>query len=70
MFTLEGDNYEVANNRSDQIMIRKLDDKAEWFIIGRETLHTLILNAIQEGHLQRVWTSDDGKFSEWRGGNK
>ncbi len=56
------DNYDFTINRADQFMVSK-KSAGTFYNIDPEDLWKLIEVGIEQDILNRIWVSDDGKFT-------
>ncbi len=57
------DNYDFAINRGDQFMVSK-KSVGTFYNIDPEDLWRLIEIGLEKGILNKIWVSDDKKFTE------
>ncbi len=57
------DNYDFTINRADQFMVSK-KEVGTFYNIDPEDLWKLIEVGLRQGILSKIWTSDDGKFTD------
>jgi len=61
MINLDG-THEMVNNRSDEIMVRKLQEPELWFILDLSTVYELIEQGLDNNFLTVTWKSE--RFKE------